>query len=204
MSGRKSINLFIGKGVSTQRPAPDAQLPRNKPVILFAYGGIMHRNLIAGRGIRAKTLGIAKLPGYRLSFHGYTAVWDGAEETAIKEPGHDLYGVLYKLPGSEADRLEAAHGVRLNGTGAYFHYPVEVTAMNGEVVSAVMFVKATLRDWRPPSDEYLRIIIEGAALHGLPQSYIDELKKTRAVPASYPVPLWPNSGPSIPAASCDC
>jgi hypothetical protein len=41
MSERKSINLFIGKGVPAQPSAPDEQLPRNKPVILFAYGGIV-------------------------------------------------------------------------------------------------------------------------------------------------------------------
>ena len=204
MSERK-INLFLGKGVSKQPAAQKELPPRSRPVTLFAYGGIMNQSLVGGRGIRAQAIGVAKLPGHKLSFHGYTVVWDGAEETAVEAAGHDLYGVLYKLGGTEADRLEAAHGVRLNGTGDYFHYPVEVITMDGETVSAVMFRKAALRDQRLPSEPYLRTIIEGAKSHGLPEEYIAELAKTPTVPAGYPVPLWPKSGPSLPVEDpCDC
>ena len=202
MSERK-INLFVARGIAKEPTAQKDVAPRHRAVILFAYGGIMNKVLVAGRGIRAEALGVAKLPDRKISFHGYTSVWDGAEETAVEAPGHDLYGVLYKLGGMEAERLEAAHGVRLNGTGTYYHFPVQVTTMEGETVSAVMFQKAMLRDWRPPSTEYLQAIVEGARSHGLPESYIAELQQTRTVPAGYPVPLWAAGGPHAPEP-CDC
>jgi len=177
---------------------------RSAPSLLFAYGANMNPAWLAERGIRAEALAVACLPDHRLSFHGYTKVWDGAEEAVISAPGHELWGVVYKLSGMDADRLDAAQGVRLNGTGTYFHSPAEVIAEDGAAHSVVLFHKAALRDARPPSAEYLAYIVEGAKARGLPAAYVEALGATPSVPAAYPVPLKPKAGPNTIISACAC
>ena len=69
----------------------------------------------------------ARLADHRLGFYGYSPIWDGGLETVLPAPGREVWGVVYALSFSDADSLDTWQGVRLNGTGTYFHYPAEVT-----------------------------------------------------------------------------
>ncbi|MBI5132640.1 MAG: gamma-glutamylcyclotransferase [Rhodopseudomonas palustris] len=164
------------------------QLPHRKTVLHFAYGADMNPEQIVERCSGAKVVAVARLPDHALSFHGHSQVWDGGEEAAVPRPGRDLYGVVYRLTPSDADRLDAAQGVRLNGTGGYFHFPAEVIGLDGSRWSVVLHKKDVLREFRRPSREYLDFIIRGAEFHGLPAEYVDGLRAIEAGPASYAVP----------------
>ncbi|WKW52128.1 gamma-glutamylcyclotransferase family protein [Rhodomicrobium lacus] len=195
----KSITLLSARPSSSKPAKPSA---RSAPVLAFIYGAAMNPAWLAERGIRAEPLAIARLPDQRLSFHGYNQVWDGAEEATLPAQGKDVWGVVYKVAGLDVDRLDAAQGVRLNGTGTYFHFPVEVVGAEGTVYTAVMYRKAALRDERPPSAEYLAYIVQGAKARELPADYIDAISAIASVPAAYPVPLKANSTPQAAESEC--
>ncbi|RAP39517.1 gamma-glutamylcyclotransferase [Rhodovulum viride] len=166
-----------------------ARAPRRRDHVLhFAYGIELHPDEIARMCPGAELVARATLPGSRLGFFGHSRVWDGAEEATVADPGAVLPGVLYRMSLRDADALEAARGVRLNGTGVYFHHPAEVLAEDGRPVAAVMLMKTERRAPRPPSAEYLCRIAEGAELRGLPAAHVAALRGVASVPASYPVP----------------
>lgn len=160
-----------------------------RPTILhFAYGADMNPGQIAERCSRAEMVAVARLPDHALSFHGHSQTWDGGEEAAVPRPGHDLYGVVYELSASDADSLDASQGVRLNGTGSYFHSPAEVIGLDGRRFDVVLHKKDRLGVFRAPSTEYLDYIIAGARGHGLPAAYVDALQWIETSAARYPVP----------------
>ncbi|MBG0775928.1 MAG: gamma-glutamylcyclotransferase [Desulfovibrionaceae bacterium] len=172
-------------------PAPARQgvRPPKKPKIrYFAYGPNMHPDQMRERCLHPVVLGIARLPGYALAFHGHTWLWDGGMETVVPAPGRDLWGVLYELSPTDADSLDAWQDIRLNGTGSYFHSPVEVFAPDGTRSDAVLYRKDILGEPLPPSREFLEHILCGARAHGLPEGYLRELAGIPCVPARYPVP----------------
>jgi len=162
---------------------------RNRETVLhFAYGADMNPRQIAERCSWAKVVAVARLPDHALSFHGHSEAWDGGEEAVVPTPGQDLYGVVYRLSLSDADSLDAAQGVRLNGTGSYFHFPAEVISGDGSHLSVVLHKKDRLGAFRAPSKDYLDFIIAGAVSHSLPSAYIDLLRATETRAAGYPVP----------------
>lgn len=163
-------------------------------VLHFAYGAEMNQREIAARCSSAKVVSIACLKDHRLAFFGHSTVWDGAEESVVPETGCEVHGVVYRLTHGDADRLDASQGVRLNGTGSYFHSPADVVAPDGTVHSVVMFRKDVQREPRLPSQELLDQVVSAAMSHGLPAQYIEWLRHLPACPASYPVPYRPQAG----------
>ncbi|WP_291443415.1 gamma-glutamylcyclotransferase family protein [Desulfovibrio sp.] len=158
----------------------------------FAYGSNMNPQQMAERCSAARVVCAACLPGYRLAFYGRNRVWDGGQETVVQTPGPDkeqaVWGVLYELSFSDAASLDLWCSVRLDGGGAYFHYPVLVVDATGREHTAVLYKKDVLGQAVAPSSEYLAHILAGARANGLPGAYVNYLEKLLSAPARYPVP----------------
>ena len=154
----------------------------------FAYGSNMHPRQMAERCARPAVVCAACLQGYRLAFYGRNRVWDGGMETVVQSPGQQVWGVLYELLFSDAASLDVWCNVRLDGGGAYFHFPVPLLDAAGRGHTAVLYKKDVLGPEVPPSSEYLDHILAGAAANGLPQAYLARLKDLKNTPARYPVP----------------
>ena len=154
----------------------------------FAYGSNMNPGQLAERCSAARVVCAACLPGYRLAFYGRNRVWDGGRETVVQESGQHVWGVLYELTFGDAISLDVWSSVRLDGGGAYFHYPVLVRDAAGREHTAVLYKKDVLGPPVPPSSQYLAHIVAGAAANGLPDAYVQQLKNLQSVPARYPVP----------------
>lgn len=160
----------------------------------FAYGINMNKSIIAERCNDARILAVAKLPGYRLVFSDYSRVWDGGMEGVIREPGHDLWGLIYELNQMDRNRLDIMQDVRMDGTGTYFHYPARIVCEDG-LSRIVLFYKKNIQgELACPSTELLNLIIGGAEEHSLPASYIEELKNIPSKKASCEVPRRRNFG----------
>jgi len=171
----------------------------------FAYGSNMNLAQMDERCSSAKVLGIARLPNHRVEFYGYSKSWDGAQETVIPEVGSDVWGVLYELQFYDCDQLDAYEDARLDGTGAYFHYPVDVIDGERKIIDAMIYKKDTLGEAKPPSTEYLNFILQGAKEQGLPDEYIKLLENKTTKPASYAVPVIKKSNFDWISATCgDC
>ena len=154
----------------------------------FAYGSNMNPAQMAERCAAARVVCAACLPGHRLAFYGRNRVWDGGQETVVQQSGQQVWGVLYELSFGDAASLDVWSSVRLDGGGAYFHYPVLVRDAAGREHTAVLYKKDVLGPPAPPSSQYLAHIVAGAAANGLPDAYVQQLKNLQSVPARYPVP----------------
>lgn len=176
-----------------------------KPILYFAYGGNMNPAQMAMRCQGCKTVAVARLQGYKLAFYGHSQRWDSAEETVIAAPGAQVWGVVYEVSHSAFDRLDAWQGVRLDGSGRYFHSPADVIGLDGKTYPVLIYRKDILGVARLPSTEYLASILTGAEEHGLPSDYIEVLRALPSQQARYGVPRTEDADHLLlSAAQCAC
>ncbi|HWQ40538.1 MAG TPA: gamma-glutamylcyclotransferase family protein [Desulfosporosinus sp.] len=168
----------------------------------FAYGADMNSAQIKQRCSSPKVLGIARLPGYKVEFYGYSALWDGAQETVVPDLQSEVWGVLYELQFHDCESLDTYQDARVNGMGAYFHYPVDVITMDQETIASIIYKKDVLEEAKLPSTEYLDFIVQGAKEHGLPAEYITLLESKKTKPASYAVPMEHKMNMSADCSEC--
>ncbi|MFD2232269.1 gamma-glutamylcyclotransferase [Phaeospirillum tilakii] len=158
------------------------------PLLYFLCGLDLHPEVIAQRCRNPRYFGLATLPDHALAFRGYSKRWDGAEATVVEAPGQTLFGALYWLDAEDSERIDLWLGVRFNGTGSAFHFPVEVIDQDGVMQEALMHKPDSLGPPGLPSREYLALLIAGAEARGLPAPEIARLRATASKPAAYPVP----------------
>lgn len=160
--------------------------------LYFAYGSNLNLEQMGQKcSITPQALCIARLPGYKISFRGYSSFWDGALETVIPDDHSQVWGVLYQMTADQWRELDSQQDVRDDGTGTYFHYPVEVSTEQQCLVAASIYKKAVEGQVECPSTEYLKTIVQGATKQKLPAAYIAALLQFESKPASYPVPRRP-------------
>ena len=169
----------------------------------FAYGPTMDPALMAEVCRSAVALGPAMLPAHALAFFGHSDTWDGAEKTLVRRTDCAVWGVVYQIASTDLDRLDLHQGVKLDGSGAYFHFPTEVIGAGGQRYDVVFYKRSMNGAPRLPSTDYVAHILRGAEAHGLPLAYIDQLKQIETRAAAYPVPLR-NARKGYAASSCSC
>lgn len=174
-------------------------------VLHFLYGGDLNADLQGLHCPSAKVVATARLPDHRMSFFGRSERWDGGEESVVPRPGDSVYGVVMRLSRSDSDRLDLWRGVKLDGTGRYFHSPADVIGEDGTVYPVLLYVKAERGPFRPPSTEYLEQIVAGAERRRLPAAYVAALRRTESVPATYRVPRPDGTGTLVVlGGGCAC
>ena len=92
----------------------------SSPRLYFAYGIHLHQPTMRSIFKGARMVGLARLKNHVISFHGHSAIWDGAIETVVPDKTSEVWGVLYQLTAYEWDQLDTFQDVRLDGTGEYF------------------------------------------------------------------------------------
>ncbi len=170
----------------------------------FAYGLNMNAAEMQRKCPRAKIVGIACLHDYRLAFYEHSVVWDSAMETVVPDPGSVVWGVLYELNAGQWEELDNAEDARMDGSGAYFHYPVTVEITGQGPQEATVYLKARWGSSGWPSTEYMDAVIQGAMDQGLPESYIRQLESIDTKPALYAVPKRPKGHPVFTGGCSGC
>jgi gamma-glutamylcyclotransferase (GGCT)/AIG2-like uncharacterized protein YtfP len=169
----------------------------------FAYGSNMNALQMRKRCSTPKVVAIARLADYSVGFFGHCEIWDSAQETVVRAPGRDVWGVVYEIGNPDLEKLDAWQDVRMDGTGRYFHYPARVRGVDGLTYTVLFYKKDTLGEPKKPSKPYLDFIITGAEEKQLPAAYIKELRAIESKLASYPVPKQRAFNPeSLPAWDC--
>lgn len=174
-----------------------------EPDLLFAYGPDLLPEVLTERGGSPKVIGNGYLAGYRLAFFGYSARWDSGLETVVPATGSQVWGVLYHMGRLDWEALDETMGARFDGTGPYFHFPVEIVQNNGRIASARLYMKDLQGEPKEPSQEYLQLLLRGAEHQKLPTVYRDELRNIHTHPASFEVPAHPRKALHVFSAS-DC
>lgn len=175
----------------------------NPTRLYFAYGFNLNFERMKQKCTKPRVLGIARLPGHKIGFYENSVIWDGAVETVVPDTQSEVWGVLYQLESYDWGQLDNCEDARLDGTGEYFHYPVEVLDEENGVKEASIYKKARLGEPKLPSTEYLDIIIQGAKEQGLPENYIATLEHLASKPASYAVPRQRGQSKQEACGGCD-
>ena len=125
------------------------------------------------RGMCALETRTGWLEDYRLLFD--LPVGPGERGVANVEPatGVRTHGVLYLLTPADFDRLDWTEGVNL---GLYTRLPVTVAVGDGEPLAAFTYRSSRSSPGRKPSPRYMRLLLDGAAEHGLPPEYVQLLQ----------------------------
>lgn len=97
------------------------------------------------------------IKGYKLAFNNYPSFRKGGALNIIKSFHNDqVCGVLFKLNDQDFEKIEKKEG------SAYKSLPVNVFLQNGQVVGAKTFKAEDIKEYYPPMEEYLRIVLDGA------------------------------------------
>lgn len=138
--------------------------------IYFAYGSNMDRERIRKRCPSATILGLGILEEYKLVFNtvGNKAEGKGGGiANIIPSPGHVVYGVLYRIPKKELERL--------NNIEIEMNYEVKVLKIrmhNFETIRAVIYVgNNSMESKYSPTKEYKNFIVKGMRENQFPVDY---------------------------------
>lgn len=170
--------------------------------LYFLYGANLDPVKLADRCGKPNRVGIARLANSRIAFFEHTTVWDGGYETVVPQAGSEVWGVLYLMSFSEAERLDAWQDVRTDGCGAYFLFPVNVEDDRGVRRAALAYIKDRCGEPSLPSDAQMNFIVQCASQQGLPRTYIERLTEMKTRKAGYPVPKNECSARNLLSSVC--
>ncbi len=139
----------------------------------FAYGSNLSEDRMRKRTGSAHTPTVAHIRGYRFAFNKRGR--DGTAKANIM-PDEDamVWGVAYRCSCEALSALDCFEGVR---SGDYVRTSVRIVTVRGRELDAMTYIATprTIDESLGPSDEYFRIIIEGARQHHLPEEHIREI-----------------------------
>lgn len=155
-------------------PRRDRRLARE--VRYFAYGSNLHSLRLRLRVPSAQFVGIGRLADYRLQYQKRGRDRSGKCDIA-PEPGGEVYGVVYRLPGPEMHRLDAIEG------RGYRRVPVEVQMQGEQRLVPAYTYRARAAAVDPslaPMQWYRDLVVTGAQQRGLPEDYVKNLLRREA------------------------
>jgi cation transport regulator ChaC len=136
----------------------------------FAYGSNMNRAIFCERrAMCAISTRLGWLADHRLCFDLPVGPGERGVANVAPEPGARTHGVLYLLTPEDFDRLDSTEGVHL---GFYQRVAVMVAVGDGEHLPAFTYRSSHSHPGRKPSPRYMRLLLDGAAEHGLPPEYV--------------------------------
>jgi cation transport regulator ChaC len=159
--------------------------------LYFAYGSALSKRHIgewaAEHGVDSRLFARGTpsvLRGYRLVFDVESRFWGGRVADLAEDKDAAVHGVLFEIPPPARDAIFRKEGV---ATGLSQEIDVTVEA-DGKKIAAKAFVARPEKrsEAGPASGRLLTYLIEGAQERGLPQPWIDELKKQSSSPSQQP------------------
>ncbi|MCF6093111.1 gamma-glutamylcyclotransferase [Microaerobacter geothermalis] len=145
--------------------------------LYFAYGSCMNRQSFSQNVPKYKVVGKAELENYRVGFTRRSKNWnDRGVADILYETGSVTEGVLYLIPHYHLKDLDIREGAGEHLINpAYRRILVNIKIDNLTIPAYTYEVVQREKNEIPPSEEYARTIIEGAAL--LSNSYLNRLVK---------------------------
>lgn len=143
----------------------------------FAYGSNMSSRRLLARVPSARSLGVAHLHGYEMSFRKRSH--DGSAKcTVVPKHGASTLGVLYQIPDDQRYTLD-----RIEGQGfGYDAQDVRITTQSGSQVTAFTYLGTDTENELEPYTWYVEHVVRGAREHGIAQQYIDKIEAVPSKP----------------------
>jgi cation transport regulator ChaC len=141
----------------------------------FAYGSNMQRaTFCERRGMHPLDWRRGRLDGYRLCFDLPVGPGERGVANIEAASGEVIHGVLFLLTAAELEFLDKTEGVE---HGAYDRVPIAVCDESANLIEAFTYRSKHSRKGRKPSARYMRLIVEGAREHSLPDRYIQSQRR---------------------------
>ena len=146
-------------------------------VLYFAYGSNMDPEQMRERCPGADAAGQAALPGYRF------LIKSRGVATITPSAGNQVLGVLWHVTPTHLETLDRYEGVR----GGFYARSEVAVRTETRTVSALVYIAADATEGRPRPG-YLKRLVAGAHLHGLPTKYIEQTLSAYAIPGPRSAP----------------
>jgi hypothetical protein len=158
--------------VRTDASVAEAAIPGSDDVFYFAYGANIDRAVFVDRRrLHPVSAEAARAPGHELIFAARGVNFVEPAFAALRSAdGHDVHGVLYRLPRREVPRLHRLE----NGYETFY---VDVVGERSGPVRAFTYDVPALTFGLKPSHRYVASLSRGARQHGLPPEYVAELER---------------------------
>jgi gamma-glutamylcyclotransferase (GGCT)/AIG2-like uncharacterized protein YtfP len=145
----------------------------------FAYGSNMDSNRLKQKGIERilENARKAKLDGWEFGFTKKGK--DGGKANIIPKTGSVVWGLLLELDSGAVEVMDKSEGIGFR-IPHYTKETVRVVTDDGVEHECKTYVAHFHPDrfdeeGVPPSDEYLKHIVDGATIHRLPSEYIERI-----------------------------
>lgn len=146
-------------------------------VLYLAYGSNMAVSRIEARLGRCACLGAVSLAAYRLAFHKRGRDASGKCDALFTgEAGDRLYGVLYRLTGAQARRLDEFEGP------GYERRTVAVHGARERLAYAYVARPDAIEPGLAPYRWYRELVLAGARGSGLPAAYVAGIEAVATIP----------------------
>jgi hypothetical protein len=136
-----------------------------------AYGSNLDPRQMGERAPHSPPFSTGWLVGWRLTFGGEDAGWEGALATVVEEPAAQVFVMLYDLTTRDEASLDSWEGADL---GLYRKIRVRAHTLDGDYGAWVYVLDAY--EGGLPSARYLGILAEAAETAGAPNDYVAELR----------------------------
>jgi hypothetical protein len=144
-------------------------------MIYFAFGSDLNPSHLIARAPGHRSLGVARLPNYKLVFPRYSRDWAGASASIAPSPNDVVFGALYDLPPDDVPVLHHHKGYDPEGPpelNEHVFREITVRRMtNSEPMNAWTYLAVPDNTTALPSRAYLKAMLEGARYHRLPRAY---------------------------------
>lgn len=156
--------------------------------LYFAYGSNLLTERIRILNSTAVKKDVAKLKGYELGFEGYGKRWHGAPATIRRRDDGHVWGIVWSLEHSDLANLdrqesgyrpievcvESAEGRRYQCRS---YQILEQTTRNDDGDGGREEAENVRTEKWQPSGIYMKVIVKGAVENGLPDPYVESLRR---------------------------
>ncbi|XP_046978174.1 gamma-glutamylcyclotransferase-like [Vanessa cardui] len=159
----------------------------SKTFLYFAYGSNMLSFRMKLNNLSAEFVSIARLDNSRLDFIRYSKFWGGPAATVVPTANAHVWGVIWRIPIDNLDRLNDQEGLERK---IYYAKFVQVLTPYLGILSCRIYIqtinplpigdKDEIPVERWPSWTYRKVLILGAIEQQLPPYYIEMLKNIKS------------------------
>ncbi len=148
-------------------------------MLYFAYGSNMAEARLKRRIPSAGKIGVASLPGHRLTFHNASTKDCSAKCDAFCTEGSEdlVLGVLFKMNPGEKAILDRYEGLGVEYRDAF----VPVTLECGGQEEALIYYATNIDNSLLPYHWYKEHVVRGALENALPESYIRSIESVVSI-----------------------
>lgn len=153
--------------------------------LYFAYGSNMDledfKKYCSDKGhtdvtSEMKSVAVGKLENYDLLFNYYSVGRKGGAANIAPCAGKDVYGLIYEVSQNALDVIRIKEGCPKYYGEVELEVEMLGTSRKEKVLSYIVVKEREKKEHQPPTEEYLRLILENAIKNNFPEFYVKKLQ----------------------------